>query len=336
MPRLSASRSKQVEGGSKFKFQGGPARIVGMYSTLETIPGFSDVQCAVAVELLPLDSKWQPTGGDPITDIQLLGNVMGISQQTGEQIYGFHPGRATGPDDLSSEFGAAGDLGDVDPVPNGGDPIQGEIVLTWNGKGALRTSAAMTFMNSMEASGVNPKLIDNFYLPAFVGMEAEFCQQMADKKSSKGKDITSLIVGRGGKVLGRECVHKYPDASGLGAAASGNVPAKPVAAATGGASNTAPAPNGAPAAPTGGDGDAEAYAIKLLQLIGSEAKGQKIPRKKLSARLAVNWARLGVPAVLQTRIKELVKDEDWFPDKADDLGWVVTGTHDVGEVQIPS
>jgi hypothetical protein len=189
-----------------------------------------------------------------------------------------------------------------------------------------------------------------FFAPDFVGVEAEFTQKMAGRQSkSKGTEITSLIIGRGGKVVGAECVHKYPAGNaggqaggqtagvGAGAAASGPAAVPQAGRAAGGPpAPPASAQTGA-AAPVGDDDSSvDVFAVEILKSIGNTCAGQTLGRKKLRPRLTGLYQTFKVPPSMQAGVQAKVADTEWLTDNTEPMGWTVTGDAATGTVVIPA
>ena len=338
MPRLAdVTLANQREGGGKFKFKEGKGRVIDSFITVEEIPNFTSAQCVWAFEIEPLDTHWQSYGATPIHESIFIGDVLHLNQQTGEPDFGWHPGKASNRDDFTSDYGQAGDLGDSETDP----PIRGEVVLTRDGKSSFKDSAFSTLVNSMTDSGFKPTLMTKFFAPDFIGVEAEFTQKMAGRQSkSKGTEITSLIIGRGGKVVGAECVHKYPTGQmvGMTSATSGLV-AVPQAGKTAGGPPPPPASaaqTGA-AAPVGEDGtSADVFAVEILKSIGKTCAGQTLGRKKLRPRWTGLYQTFKVPPSMQAGVQDKVADTEWLTDNTEPMGWAVTGDAATGTVVIPA
>lgn len=328
MPRIGSRPEEQSTGGSQFEFAEGKGRVIAAVVANHAIPNVTTL-CGYKLTIQRLGDDWRPTSEEPQEEFVEAGFV---STFNGDPQ--FHPGNARSSDDMSPELeiGLSGDMGDADGA-------EGTCLLTGTGYGpsseAAKNPAKLSlFTNSCLAHGVKPELFNGF-APNLIGLEAQFTRFMM-KKSASDKNVTCLIVGKGGKVAGGE-IHKYPAAQGGGAGVStGGAPVKatpPVRSkANGAAGAVSPGPAAVPpvqAESTGGAAVAvpEDVSLKagelLRQLQGVNA--QTITRARVKNKLVTLFSKNRVPPTMHKQIQDALQDDTWFAQFAEDAEWVVAG-----------
>jgi hypothetical protein len=326
MPRVGISTADQSQGSSGFTFAEGVGMIVACTVANHAIPGY-EPRCGYKISIQRLDPKLQPTGDEPIEEFLAAG-----------QVKSFHPGRASSDTDSSPDLEWGGGL-DCGPE----DGAEGTVLLSIDGTGPqgrdssgnfTKYSAKLAlFADSCEQHGVKKELL-NGYAPNLVGMVATFTQKMLEK-SEKGKDVTCLIVGKGGAVAGGK-VYQYPGevAAQGGAALVRKTPAPPAKSTATAKANGAPAPatTAAPATEPAGNEEVENLAVQMLGKIHKAAAGKTLEKAKFLSRLPVLFASEMIDSKFHTPIKEQIKKDDWFAEKAEEFGWTIG---EGGSVTIP-
>ena len=195
MPRVGLRPSELTSGGSNFAIPEGNVHIVGAIVTNHTIPGYPP-SCGYAITAQPWATDWSaPTADEPTTEFLSCGPLTK-----------FHPGNATGTDDMQPDldYEAPLDLGEEDDV-------QGNVLLSATGAGPDKKTKAAIFCLSLLGAGVKEDLI-NGYAPNLIGLKAHFTRYMMEKpaKSTAKEPPSAPIVGFSGKHGGPEAVKQYP------------------------------------------------------------------------------------------------------------------------------
>ena len=222
---------------------------------------------------------------------------------------------------------------DPEPTDLGEDEgTEGNCVISMTGKGPDKKSKISIFGNSLEQCGFKAAYL-NGYAPNLIGLRAEFFQEPQQKGSNyKGKgDPTALVV----KSIAVMPSNQGGKAGGGAAGAAGRTTAPKPAAQAGkaaAAATSTPAPVAAQTQAADGDDDVASTAVNMLMKVGETRGGQTLTRQKISAALIVLMPKNRVPQTMHKPIQELVKNDDWFKETAETLGWEVTET---GETTIP-
>lgn len=303
--RVGFSTQEQTAS-SKFKFEGGKGEIIDCKVVVDKFGEGSEAtyNCAFAVTIQGMNKEWQPLDDEPVTENLNCGPASK-----------FHPANASSSDDPEPT-----DLGEEEGA-------EGNCFISLTGKGPDKKSKVSIFGRSLEEFGFKPAYL-NGYAPNLIGLRAEFFQQPQPKGSNyTGKnDPTALVVksiavmpaNQGGKTTG--------------ATAAKTAPAKPTstqAAKPNGKANGAPAP----AVDNGGDDEVSNIAIQMLAAVGQSSGGQTLTRQKIGSKLVTLLAKNQIKSTLHKAVQEKVKDNEWFAEQADNLGWTVAET---GEATIPA
>jgi hypothetical protein len=165
-----------------------------------------------------------------------------------------------------------------------------------------------------------------------IGLKAHFTQLMMSKGADyKGKnDPTCLIVGTNGSVSGGKIYQMPGSAKGGGKPVSGK-PTGKMAAPAPPAATSKSKPNGKVPDTDAGD-EVETTALECLAAIQESSAGQTMTRQKIGAKLVTVFAKKRVPAQMHKPIQEMVKNDEWFMEKAAELEWGIDGV----EVTIPA
>ena len=330
--RVGSRPEEQSKGGSQFEIQPGRYRVTSVPAGYE-FPTGSTPLAGLRLNVIPLGMDWKPT----TTEEQSEFLAFGWTENRDEQPL-YRVGKADGASDDSDELSIGGSkclAVDEDAV--------GNCILHPNGNGARDDLGMAHFTNSAIHHGVSKDLFDG-YGPNLVGMEFEATRAPLEKAKKDGRQRTALIIGRKQSVTGataQELIHKYPDAQTGGGSTTNvktqtkskanGVPVAPVAAAA--AAANAPAPAAAAAANSSTDDSPfQMEAIQVMSKIGEAVKGKTISRAKVNSRSLTVIATLGLNAEANKGVSALLKDDAWFTEKADELGWTVNGA----EVTIPA
>ncbi len=261
---------------------------------------------AFALDIQRCDSDWKLMDEDPITEYLGVGGGIDNAEE-GENRFRFHPAvgdNENDPDaeDQGEEIGAEGNmLGVVKP----GDQVH-------------KKSKAAIFGASLVKYGFkNEKL--NGWMPHLVGTKAHFIKIMLEKDAGRDYKNDPSCLGVD-KIM--HFGYETKASAKTGAVTKPASKAPTVAAPANGKASA----KGAKAAETTTDDELSAVAMQLLTAAGAKIAGQEgITRAKVASRLVMFFPKFQVKAEQQKKVQALVRDDEWFTQACETLGWGVDG-----------
>lgn len=292
----------RTAGGSKFKFQPGLGVVENATFAVEAMGAFTACGLRLTVQRLGKDLK--PTEDEPITEFLPLANV---STRDGEPL--FHPGNADGPDDEDPS-----DLGDENDT-------EGNAL--WAASEELKFDKNLGgshFLLSLAEKGFKASHLTG-YAPHLIGMVADFDQKMLSegkaKEDGRKNPVTALIVKN---------ILEFPYEKSGGGKGSNKAAVKAAPAKTSASKAKEAEPEVSEA-----DDEVESYAMQCMTVIGEKLAGQTVTKSKVNTVLITALAKAKVPPKHQKAVQAKFADDEWFGEKAGDLGWTIDGKN----VEVP-